>query len=895
MSKKDFDNNSNNEINMEKKKIPLNRSKNTKEKQTETGNDNNLNDIIQDKDINSANLLNSSNNTDKNEENNIKRTLISPDISPDEFKIKGNNIKYDEDSDNVIIPSEEENINYNPNPFISPTMKKKHYKTISKMDKIIIDYNKVKTNFNKILSSNIEQNNNNKEKYLNKLSDYNLSMLNNLSDLSSILNKIVDNQKIYANKNLLYSSNEIKPKGKIIFINAYPGTELDNTEKMLNTYEKQYNKVNERLEKVRNKEYVNELKAKINNINKEISIYQQENRNLHKTQLIQENLLSTGKNPELLENNLKKKIEICDKFQNEFIKTTKKIENDKEYIKSNEQKINNLNEKYNNLAKMAKDMYDIEIFEDVEKIKKRSKEKKIKIERKCREYEVNIHSIKSNYNKLKKELEQNKKELEFLENEKNMLIEKFKNKQFELQLCNKKLNDYQNMDINFNIDRNKVENGKIDNNNINNNNLKNKKLSFKLESLKNKNKLINQTNEKQQIKNINNIENNDEKIYNDIYNNSIKNRKNNKGLLLSSGPSIISLTKEKSNFGDINDMQLLMATSNAINQSNNLKTDNKNINSIEKESTDKLNNKKYTNEIKNEVINFNIISEPNNKEIENSSEKKENNKEVNSEKLNTEEKKGKTINTLSKEMILKGLDEQEKKNNTLIYSSRYLKEKENNGTLDRRKFLKLNFSFVSSKIDNNKLNKSLNTLPNERNLLNDEIEEDIISDNSADNINIKETKVKKFPTEENEITKNINKDDNLNVNNNSIEIDKNLISDYNKSKRDENKENNIEDINENNENENKTPKESQKENKRENVLNTILYNVNENNKNLGETKNDKPSNINDDIDNKDGEQVNKSFEEEHVFDNKKGKEETDSVNYDFDDGDNIIDIDYDKI
>ena len=277
MSKKDVDNNSNNEINMEKKKVLYNRSKNTKEKQTETGNDNNLNDIIQDKDINSANLLNSSNNTDKNEENNIKRTLISPDISPDEFKRQGNNKKYNQDSDNAIIPSEEENINYNPNPFISPTMKKKHYKTISKMDKIIIDYNKVKTNFNKILSSNIEQNNNNKEKYLNKLSDYNLSMLNNLSDLSSILNKIVDNQKIYANKNLLYSSNEIKPKGKIIFINAYPGTELDNTEKMLNTYEKQYNKVNERLEKVRNKEYVNELKAKINNINKEISIYQQEN------------------------------------------------------------------------------------------------------------------------------------------------------------------------------------------------------------------------------------------------------------------------------------------------------------------------------------------------------------------------------------------------------------------------------------------------------------------------------------------------------------------------------------------------------------------------------------------------------------------------------------------
>ena len=95
-------------------------------------------------------------------------------------------------------------------------------------------------------------------------------------------------------------------------------------------------------------------------------------------------------------------------------------------------------------------------------------------------------------------------------------------------------------------------------------------------------------------------------------------------------------------------------------------------------------------------------------------------------------------NALSKEMILKGLDEQDKENKSLIYSSR-----NNKYNFDRKKLLKLNFSFISNKKDDI-LNRSLHTLPNDRNFLNDEIEENIIIDNSVDNINIKEIKVKKF-------------------------------------------------------------------------------------------------------------------------------------------------------
>ena len=153
----------------------------------------------------------------------------------------------------------------------------------------------------------------------------------------------------------------------------------------------------------------------------------------------------------------------------------------------------------------------------------------------------------------------------------------------------------------------------------------------------------------------------------------------------------------------------------------------------------------------NQDININLIGNKNKKE-----EKKE---------------KGGIIkknNTLSKEMILKGLDNQEKNNNALIYSSRNIDNKDNKGKIDRRNLLKLNFSFVSPSKDN-RLNRSLNTLPNERNMLNYEIEENIVIDsNSANNIN-KNSKEKRFNTNIEDVQISQDKNDNMN-NNNSVEI-----------------------------------------------------------------------------------------------------------------------------
>ena len=579
---------------------------------------------------------------------------------------------------------------------------------------------------------------------------------------------------------------------------------------------------------------------------------------MKKGQLIFENSIKnkiSGKSPELIDNNIQKKLDICKKIQNDYIKTSKKIENNKEEIQNNSVKINILNQKCQDLKKMAKDIYDIEQFETIEKIKKKSKEKKEKIQRKIREYEINIHSMQAGLNKLLMKFQENKKKIEIIEEEKNILIEKYKEKQHELELVNNRIKDYKNININS-ISNPYKENETINRRNINSN-FKKKEMIIKTEeSLK-------------------------EELIRD--NKNQRNKKNQKGLI-SSGPSLISLTREKSNFGDINDIQLL----------NPQKDDNSEVNN------------KNENQINKDIININIINgkmknqsqinEQNNSKIETNLNNKDDN--IKKEKEDIDKGlKNKNANTLSKEMILKGLDIQEKEDNALIYSSRNIQNKNNKGGFDRRNFLKLNFSFVTPSKDN-RLNRSLNTLPNERNLLNCEIEENIILDsNSVNNININ-TNDKKFNTKIEDI--HISQDNNDNLkNNNSIEIDKKLVNK-------ENNENN-EIINYEKESNEKREDNYEKDNdKRENALNTILYNVGDN-----KTKNEKffdsikNENDNNNLNNEE-EHINKSFEEEHVFEKQnkkeneekekqKEKEETDSVNYDFDEGDNLIDVDYDKI
>ena len=910
-------------------------------------------------DIQGDNNNNSINSNENKENDNLKRTLVSPEISPEDLNIME---EMEKEDDNIELNDfNSDNDNYNPNPFLSPNMKNKKIKTLSKMDKIIKEYNEIKATFNKILSNqkqNQKININKKEKYLKKLSEYNTSMLNQLSELSKVLKKIVENQNIYANKKLLINSSDTgssKGENKISAI-----SNLESSEKMLKIYEKQYNNLIERLEKIKSKDYIINLKSSINKEAQNIAFIEQENRDLHKNQIIQGNLLSnnsTGKTPESMENNLKKKSGDYDKLKIIFKKITNKIENDQEVTKENEQKLNVLNDKYNNLVNMAKDMYNIEKFENVEKIKKRSKEKRVKDERKAKEFDVNIHSIKSRINKLKKNYEQNIKDIEIIEEENNNLIQKYQRKQEELNLSSSKLKDYLNINFNFGNEYNNYNNY---NNDQGQQNPIRRNLNIKLESFNNKGYPINRTEKKYENKKfrINSIKNltNDNNSNGSLETFPLKDKNLNKiAKILSSGPSKISVDKERSNFGDINDdMQLLNSSNNQKNDNNNnnnnnnskievkiesqiSNSDNKQL-KTEQNAQNNINKFKIDNDmninIKDNILTENNIKQNNFNNInqnlinDNGNVGGNNGKHFSPLKLYKDyniDKNAKTLdkvkgNALSKEMILKGLDEQDKENKSLIYSSR-----NNKYNFDRKKLLKLNFSFISNKKDDI-LNRSLHTLPNDRNFLNDEIEENIIIDNSVDNINIKEIKVKKFETEENErINRPIRIEKNLNINNNNsidinkfklnnkIDINNNDNDNDNESKnKKENNDNNIEeDICEiiSNNNENKSKNENVNK-RRESALNTVLYNVGENNQGGGDIKNDKTSEKNkNSITNNNSENVNKSFEEEHVFDknNEKGnendknidknKENIDNINdIDiYDDGDDIIEIDYDKI
>ena len=806
-------------------------------------------------------IINSSNNEMKTkEENNIN---------------KEEKIKYQNDG---INNNSEENLNeiniYDPNSLISLSVNKSIKLPFSKTDKIILEYNQIKTNFNKIISifNNIKSSpHKNKDKYIKKLSEYNMTLLNYFGELSTLLNKLLDNPKIYTNKNLL-NSLEIIPKQRIIF--TQNNQIFENPENILSKYEKQYNKIKERLTKIKSDNFLNDLQTNISKINNEIIKYEKENIELKKEQILYENSFKNiinGKTPQTVENNIQKKLDICKRIENVYIKTSKKIDKNNKEITNNSKKINLLSQKCQNLKKMAKDIYSIEQFEPVELIKKKSEEKKEKLERKIREYEINIHSLKSGLNKLKIKYEQNKSQIESLEKETNNLIDKYKKKENQLQIVTNKIKEFKNIN-GINKENNlQIKNRKNNGNKINNNLKTESEESYKRDKLIEENK-------------------------------NIINKRNDK-TLASGGPSLISLTKEKSNFGDFNDIQLITPIENR--EENDKKENDK----------DKEKRNNYENKI-NQDININIIGS--------------NNKNKDSNLLNKkQEKKEKDIlikknNTLSKEMILKGLDSQEK-NNPMIYSSRNIPNKESKGKIDRRNLLKLNFSFVSPSKDN-RLNRSLNTLPNERNMLNYEIAEDIILDsNSANNIN-KNSKERRFNTNIEDVQISQDKIENTNINNNSVEIDRNLINNEFVS-------NEKESIEKNDENEDKN------KDKRENALNTILYNEVDN-----KTRNEKflESNNNNDNNNKEEDQANKSFEEEHVFDimkkeieenkenenkdeekenkdeekenkdekkeNKEEEEEKEnkdeekenenpkeSENYDFDYGDDIIEVDYDKI
>ena len=71
--------------------------------------------------------------------------------------------------------------------------------------------------------------------------------------------------------------------------------------------------------------------------------------------------------------------------------------------------------------------------------------KKEKIQRKIREYEISLHSMKADFNRLLTKFQQNKNIIKYMEIERNILSEKYENKVNDLKKVNKKINEYKNI------------------------------------------------------------------------------------------------------------------------------------------------------------------------------------------------------------------------------------------------------------------------------------------------------------------------------------------------------------------------------------------------------------------------------------------------------------------
>ena len=184
-------------------------------------------------------IINSLNNENNYEEDINNKAILMP-IEDDLF-IKDKTKKQKEDYNEIktnLGDNSNKIINYNPNSFISLSLNKNKDITLSKTDKIIIEYSQIKANFNKIVEyfNNIKSKPyKSKDKYIKKLSEYNMTLLNYLGELSILLNKILDNPKLYSNINLL-NSEDIHQKSRFIFINN--NQILENSEKILLLYEK---------------------------------------------------------------------------------------------------------------------------------------------------------------------------------------------------------------------------------------------------------------------------------------------------------------------------------------------------------------------------------------------------------------------------------------------------------------------------------------------------------------------------------------------------------------------------------------------------------------------------------------------------------------------------------
>ena len=303
--------------------------------------------------------------------------------------------------------------NYNKDFFIIPKKSNKKYYYMTNIEKAVETYNEIKKEINMKLYSKKVLNN------VKAIQMRNYSLLTLLEKLNKVLDAIVERGNMNINKfklNSVSKSQEIsKNKNKEIRIKDKKKLQSEINNKLLNNYIQQFNLLTSKYDKLTNGNYVSNLKLDISNSAEEITKLEKENRELKRTQsrnaLILKHLKASKD-----EINYKKKLEECDKLNNENDSLNKNVKIKETELNINQKMIKKLEDNKNKLLIIAKDEYKIQKPEEQIEQKKDDKDiEKMRLHIKRKELENNIlkkNNVIKKYNIMEKD---NQKMMRILE------------------------------------------------------------------------------------------------------------------------------------------------------------------------------------------------------------------------------------------------------------------------------------------------------------------------------------------------------------------------------------------------------------------------------------------------------------------------------------------------
>ena len=336
---------------------------------------------------------------------------------------------------------------YNSEPYVLPKKTFEHNLYKTNIEKTANSYNAIKENINKkIFNSNIPDD-------AESLQNRNFALLEQLDKLNGILDAIVEKKNFTQKKNVNIN---LRPKQNVKKINSSKSQELnikystkEINKKLLQSYIKQYDLLSNKYKKLTEENYVETLKEQMNEVTLSISNLEKENRKLQTLQFKSEYMLK-NKFPSQNEMNYMKKSTEYNKLENEYVNIMRKIPRKEDSSKYNEIKINQLSESKESLIKMAKEKYNIENPEERISNKKVENKEKYECEAKKRNLEKKIIEGKSNIKKYNYQKKENDKFIKKLENDKINYNTLLTSRQTELDKINQKLREINGVGINEN-------------------------------------------------------------------------------------------------------------------------------------------------------------------------------------------------------------------------------------------------------------------------------------------------------------------------------------------------------------------------------------------------------------------------------------------------------------